>query len=150
MPDFDAQTTARFEILRFIKEKMSESLQTIDDARGGIRVESVDLFSLISEGDYAVTLELARMYSLGMESVHSRRDSGVVLGRADYVSAWRSSDCGWCSTGCIHCRGCLTVWNVLIGEESLTALTVLRVRSQDSSVGQSWPSLRQLASLCLS
>ncbi len=36
VPDFDTQTTARFEILRFIKEKMNEALQTIDDASGGI------------------------------------------------------------------------------------------------------------------
>ncbi len=50
---------------------MSEALQTIDDASGGIRVESVDLFSLISEGDYAVSLELARMYSLGLEIVYT-------------------------------------------------------------------------------
>ncbi len=71
VPDFDTQTTAQFEILRFIKEKMSEALQTIDDASGGIRVESVDLLSLISEGDYAVSLELARMYRLGLEIVYT-------------------------------------------------------------------------------
>ncbi len=71
VPDFATQTATRFEILRFLKEQMNEALAVIDSAEGGVRAKKADLFSLIPDPDYAVSLELARMYSLGLEIVYT-------------------------------------------------------------------------------
>ncbi len=71
VPDFETQTTARFEILRFVREQMTEALGKIDSAEGDIRAEPSDLFSQIPDADYATSLELARMHSLGLEIVYS-------------------------------------------------------------------------------
>lgn len=89
--DFDAQMEARLEILRFLREKMEEAIEKIQEIVGdstrtqyvrGKLVQTankgddfiakpVGIFSLISGADYITNLELTSMWTLGLEIVYS-------------------------------------------------------------------------------
>lgn len=89
--DFDAEMEARLEILRFLREKMEEAIEKIQEIVGdstrtqyvrGKLVQTankgddfiakpVGIFSLISGADYITNLELTSMWTLGLEIVYS-------------------------------------------------------------------------------
>ncbi len=69
--NLDAQIQARFEILRFLREKMQEAIEKIDSISGDIIATPVGIFSLIPDADYTTNVELARMWTLGFEIVYT-------------------------------------------------------------------------------
>lgn len=66
-----AQIQARFEILRFLREKMEEAIQKIDSISGDIIAEPTGIFSLVPDADYTTNVELARLWTLGFELVYT-------------------------------------------------------------------------------
>ena len=69
--DLNTQIQVRFEIIRFLKEKMGEAIQKIDEISGDVIVKSKEIFSLIPGADYTTNVELARFWSLGLEIVYT-------------------------------------------------------------------------------
>ncbi len=69
--DFNAQIQARFEILHFLREKMLEAIQKIDSISGDIIAKPVGIFSLLPDADHITSLELTRMWALGLEIVYT-------------------------------------------------------------------------------
>ena len=67
--NLDAQIQARFEILRFLRQKMQEAIQKIDSISGDIIAKPVGILSLIQNADYTTNLEMVRMWTLGFEIV---------------------------------------------------------------------------------
>ena len=89
--DFTSQMQARFEIFRFLREKMEEAIGKIKELSGGtsstqyIRgkvvtkqesgedfiAKPVGIFSLIPDADYITNLEITSLWSMGLEIVYS-------------------------------------------------------------------------------
>ena len=72
--DFNMQVQARYEIFRFLREKLEEAIRKMEqlkDSGDDFIAKPVGIFSLIPGADYTTNLELTSVWTLGLEIVYS-------------------------------------------------------------------------------